>query len=103
MLREIIKDPNMLLTLTWCHCTPADIPARFSIIVISNEHQLDNVACAYYIDWKGEAHILVSDHNAAIRGGATALLHQGCPIPIRDCQLVVATGGMEFNVKCSEL
>ena len=81
--------PNMLLTLTWCHCAPADTPTRVStIIVISTEHQLDDVACACYVGRKG---------------GATALLHQGCPVPVRDCQVVVVTGGMVLNVKCSEL
>ena len=89
IIREIFKDPNMLLTLTWCYCTPADTPTRVSTIpVISTEHQLDDVACAGYVGRKG---------------GAAALLHQGCPVPVRDCQVVVATGGMGFNVKCSEL
>ena len=78
----------MLLTLTWCHCAPADTPTRPCAPVISTEHQLDNVACACYI---------------GRQGGAAALLHQGCPVPVRDCQVVVATGGMGFNVKCSEL
>ena len=78
----------MLLTLTWGHYTPADTPTRPCSIGTSNEHQLDDVACACYV---------------GRNGGAAALLHQGYPVPVRDCQVVVATGGMEFNVECSEL
>ena len=86
---QIIQEyPNMLLTLTWCHRHPADTPTRPCLTAISTEHQLDNVACAYYV---------------GRQGGAAALLHQGCPVPVRDCQVVVGTGGMGFNVKCSEL
>ena len=78
----------MLLTLTWGHCTPADTPTRPCITAISTEHQLDDVACACYVGRKG---------------GAAALLHQDCPVPVRDCQVVVVTGGIGLNVKCSEL
>ena len=80
--------PNMLLTLTWRHCAPADTPTRPFSKGTSTEHQLDDVACASYV---------------GRNGGAAAFLHQGCPVPVRDCQVVVATGGMGFNVKCSEL
>ena len=82
----------LMLTLTWCHCTPADPPTRVSTNIgsaISAEVELDNVACARYVGWQG---------------GAAALLHQGCPVPICDCQVVVArTSGRRVNVKCSEL
>ena len=77
-----------MFTLTRCHRTPADTPTRPCLTVISTEHQLDDVACACYLGRKG---------------GAAALLHQGCPVAIQDCQVVPATGGMIFNVKCSEL
>ena len=103
------KHPNMLLmlTLTWCHHTPPDPPTSPSICAISAEHQLDNVACACYIGRERGADTLISDQNVAIRGGAAALLHQGCPVPVRDCQVVVGTGGtggtFVLNVKCSEL
>ena len=78
----------MLLTITWSHCSPADTPARPCITAIGDEHQLDNVACACYVGRKG---------------GAAALLHQGCPVPVRDCQVVVAITISDVNVKCSEL
>ena len=69
----------MLFALTWCHRTPADTPTRSCSIAISAEHQVDDVACASY---------------GSRQGGATALLHQGCPVAVRDCQVVVGTGGL---------
>ena len=107
----------MLLALTWGHCTPADTPTSSCITAISNEHELDDVACASYVSRQGGADTLASNNNV-VRGGAAALLHQGCPVPVRDCQVVVATGERVivificviiifitrfFNVKCSEL
>ena len=82
------KYPNMLFALTWCHCTPTDTPTSPSTSEISNEHQVDAAACA---------------SNVGRNGGAAALLHQGCSIVVRDCQVVIATVGMIFDVKCSEL
>ena len=76
-----------MLTLTWCHCSPVETPARLCTIAISGEHYLDGVA--YACDGGGQ-------------GGATALLHQGCPIIVRDCQVVVVTAGIILNVKCIE-
>ena len=113
------KHPNMLLmlTLTWCHCTPADLPTRVSTNIgsaISAEVELDDVALAGDVGQQGGADTLASNLNVAIRGGATALLHQGCPVTVRDCQVVRATDVgvivivivlliLGFNVKCSEL
>ena len=78
----------MLLALTWCHRTPAETPPSAPTSAISNEHQLDDVACACYVGRQGVA---------------AALLHQGCPVPVRDCQVVVDTTVTEINVTCSEL
>ena len=63
----MIQDyPKMLLTLTWCHRTPTETPTSpYSVRATSNEHQLDNVACAGYIGRQGGADTLVSDHNVA--------------------------------------
>ena len=95
------------MTLAWCHCPPADTPTRPCPKIISGEHQVDAVAPASYGRWQGGANTLVSDHNATIRAiiivGAATLLHQGCPIAVRDCQVVVETDGIRFDVKCSEL
>ena len=74
----IQKYRNMLLTLTWCHRTPAETPTSPCIMVIRNEQELDNVASACYV---------------SRQGGAAAFLHQGCPVAVRDCQVVVETGG----------
>ena len=107
-----------MLTLTWCHCTPADLPTRVSTNIgsaISAEVELDDVALAGDVGRQGGADTLASNLNVAIRGGATALLHQGCPVTVRDCQVVGATNDilivifivivliLGFNVKCSEL
>ena len=78
----------MLLTLTWCRSTPADTPTSPCISGISTEHQLDSVASACYISRQGPA---------------AASLHQGCPVTVHDCQVVIITGGMVCNAKCSEL
>ena len=82
------KHPNMLMGLTWCHCTPADTPTRPCIKAISTEQKVDDVACASYVSRQGVA---------------AAFLHQGCSVAVRDCQVVVGTGGVRLNVKCSEL
>ena len=101
----------MLLELTWCHRTPADTPTRIYFVsviqAISNEHQLDDVACASYGSRQGVVHPLASNNNAASRGGrfgeAAAFLHQGCPVPFCDCQVVVVSVEVHVNVKCSEM
>ena len=83
---------NMLLALTWCHCTPADTPTRPCPTAISTEHQVDDVAFASYGSRQGGADTLASNENIR-RGGAAAFLHQGCPVAVRDCQVGVETGG----------
>ena len=67
----------MLLTLTWCHCNPADAPTSSCGSTISSEHQVDNIAGACY---------------GGRQGGAAGLLHQGCPVAVHDRQVVVADG-----------
>ena len=75
-------------TWFWCHCPPDNTPPSLWSSVVSNEDELDNVAGACDAVWQG---------------GATALLQQGCPITVHDFQVVIETGGMELNVKCSKL
>ena len=77
-----------MLTLTWCHCSPTETKARLCILTISAEHDLDHVGSACDGGWQGEA---------------AALLHQGCSVTVRDCQVVIVTGGIGLNVKCIEL
>ena len=85
------KYSKKLLTLTWCHCNPADAPTRSCITAISSEHQVDDIASAY---------------DGGRQGGAAAFPHQSCPVAVRDCQMVVATVGIPWifvNIKSSEL
>ena len=72
----------------WCHCSPVDAPTHRSTIVISTEYNLDNVGSA---------------SDGGRQGEAAALLHQSCSVTVHDCQVVILTGGMGLNVKCSEL
>ena len=97
------KYSTTLLTLTWCHGTPADTPTRSCIHATSSEHQIDRVAPACYGGRQGGAHTLASNQNVAIRGGTAALLHQRCPVAVCDCQVVIPTVEMGLNCKCSEL
>ena len=92
----------ILLTFTWCHCNPADTPTSPSTTSISGEHQVDDITSASDGGRQGGADTLASNHNAPIEGAA-ALLHQSCPVAVRDCQMVVAADGMGLNVKCIEL
>ena len=91
-LLNIEEYPNLMLTLTCCYCSPTYIPTSACITVISAEVYPDHVAYACDGGWQG---------------GAASPLHQGCPVTVRDCQVVVETVGMcvnpRINVKCSEL
>ena len=92
---------------TWCHCTPADTPTsrcrQTAQMAVRDEHKVDEVAPASDCRWQGGANTLASDHNIAKSGGATtALLHQSCPVAVRDCQVVEATGGIIIDVESSE-
>ena len=86
----------------WCHCTPTDTPTRACNTNISAEDEVDNVAPACDIGRRRGAYTLASNHNCAIIGGAAALLHQGCPVIIGDCQVAEAKSGMSVNFECSE-
>ena len=96
-----------MIAFTWTrwHCTPANAPARHCISSISTEEKVDHVARTFY-GWQHRCIVfLASDHDAVVREGAAALLHQGCPISVHDCQVVEATSGMgrvRPNFKCGE-
>ena len=89
----IITNSNpRIIIITWCHRTPADTPTRpcnchLVVTAISNEQELDDVGSAYDVSWQGVA---------------AAFLHQRCPVAVRDCQVVVVTGVMVFDVESSE-
>ena len=59
-----------------CHRPPADTPTGPRRTAIRGEHQVDGVASASNGRWQG---------------GATSLLHQSCPVTVRDCQVVEST------------
>ena len=88
LLLNIEEYPNIMLTLTCCYCSPTHIPTNACTTVSSAEVKPNHVAYACDGSWEG---------------GAAALLHQGCPVTVRDCQVVIATGVTELNVKCGEL
>ena len=79
------------------------IPTRPRNTVIGFEGDLDNIGFACDDGWQGRADTFASNNNVGIGGGAAAFLHQGCPVTIRDYQVVVVTGGMILNVECSQL
>ena len=54
------------------------------------------VSCKQYVDEIALAADL------ARQGGATGLAHQGRPVSILDCQIVMVTIGMGLNVEGSE-
>ena len=54
------------------------------MIAISDEHQPDSIGSASDGVWQG---------------GAAALLHQGCPVAVHDCQVIVGTGGIGLDVE----
>ena len=76
-----------ILPTWWQPNPPAETPARPCTTSICVENQVDNVT-------------LASDLGR--HGGATALLHQDCPVPVRDRQVVVATCGLVLKVKRCE-
>ena len=83
----------MLLTPTRFHCSPVEFPTSRHIIAtitqvelnrIGTEQNVDNIGCACDVRWLD---------------GAAALLHQCCPVGVRDRQVVV----LAIDFKCSEL
>ena len=72
------------MTLTSCHCSPVETPARLCTPAISGEHDLDGVAYACH---------------GGGQGGAATRLQQGCSVSVCDCQVVIPTGGMILNVE----
>ena len=87
MKQSIQEYPNILLALTWCHRSPADTPTRFLTSMVSCKQYVDEIALAA---------------DLARQGGATGLAHQGRPVSILDCQIVIVTIGMGLNVEGSE-
>ena len=87
-----------MLTLTWCHRTPAETPTKHCITAICVEEDLHSVAPGSY-DWRQE----VGVRRWISTGVAAAVVHQGCPVPIGDLDIVEPTGGSIFHIKVGEL
>ena len=68
--------------LTWCHCAPAETPTSRCIHGIRVEEDLHSVAPGRY-DWRHEVIGVIGT-----TGVATAVVHQGCPVPICDSDKV---------------
>ena len=88
--------------LTWCHCTPLDAPASpctsiTIVVAISPKLDVDKVTLTFDGGRQGGADVLAAndvDATArvdAISGRSTALPHQGCPVAVCDCQVVMRT------------
>ena len=103
------------MVVNTCHRPPADTPTGLCIFAICGEHQVDSVASASYGRRQGGTNTLASDRNTASKKGAkgavirgratTALLHQSCPVAVRDCQVVIGTGGitvLKSNIESSK-
>ena len=89
----MMRDESLL---TWYHCTPAETPASCCITAIRVEEDFHSVAPGRY-HWRQEV-----QGRRWIRVAA-AVVHQGCPVPIRDLDKVVLTGGSPVNSKAGEL
>ena len=84
---------------TWCHCRPLETPARPCSTAIRVEEDVHGVGQGRY-DWRQEV------TGRSIRASwsvATAPVHQGCPVPIRDLDKVPRTGDDLYNSKVGEL
>ena len=82
---------------TWCHCAPAKTPSNTCMIDIRVEeyfHCIGSRCDSWWLEVQGRI--------IWIRV-ATAVVHQGCPVPIGDLDIVEFTGGFPLNSKVGEL
>ena len=107
MVYFVQENPITLFTLTSCHRSPAYSPACHIpsfVKVICIEEKFDHIALASHLGRKAGEHILASDNNIAVIGGAATLPHQGCPVTISDYQVVTLTVECTIlDVESSEL
>ena len=83
---------------TWCHRAPAKTPSSPCIHVIRVEEYFHCVGFRCDSWW-----LEVQGIRWVSGGEAAAVVHQGCPVPIGDLDIVVPTGGLIFNFKVGEL
>ena len=95
-----------IMTLTYRRpkCNPGlYTPPCPCVIVTACEDQIDHIAPACDDPWQDRIDNLSSNYYVAIGGTPASLFHQGCPVAVRDFQVVDAGIRIEFNVKGSEL
>ena len=83
---------------TWCHCAPAKTPSKSCMIDIRVEeyfHCIGSRCDSWWPEVRGMGWIRV----------AAAVVHQGCPVPIGDLDIVARAGGdiTSINSKAGEL
>ena len=83
---------------TWCHRDPAKTPASLCIPGIRVEeyfHCIGSRCDSWWLEVRGMGWIRV----------AAAVVHQGCPVPIGDLDIVARAGGdiTSINSKAGEL
>ena len=83
---------------TWCHCTPAETPTRLCIIAICPKKDVHCVGGRRDV-WRQEE----KGTGWFDWGVATAVVHQGCPVPICDLDMVPLTIRSPPNSKVGEL
>ena len=84
----------MLLTPTWCDCTPMESPTRIRSfaslwisLLICEKKNFHSVARGYY-SWGSE----VKGRGWVKWSVAAAVVHQSCPVPVRDVEPVGKAG-----------
>ena len=85
---------------TWCHCNPAKTPSSLCINIIRVEEYF------HCIGYRCDSWWLEVQGRRWVSGGvAAAVVHQGCPVPIVDLDVVARAGGdiTSPNSKVGEL
>ena len=95
---EILRCCLNEILQTWCHCAPAKTPSNTCMIDIRVEEYF------HCIGYRCDSWWLEVQGRRWVPGGvAAAVVHQGCPVPIGDLDIVVLTLGMIFDIKVGEL
>ena len=88
---------------TWCHCCPVETPSRACSRAVRVEEDVHGVRLCGE-DWRQE----VPRRRWTYSGVAAAPVHQGCPVPFYDFDIVTWAGGSiatvtGINLKAGEL
>ena len=97
---------GMIITLTWCHCSPAKTPARQCILVMGLKEDVDNICSTCDYGTQDGPNSVAPNCDCGTLGATAASVNQSCPITVRDFQVIEATViciMITFNVECIEL